>query len=423
MKVLWYVNVPLPRAAAHFGFAVPNGGGWLVGQADFVAQSGVELSILHATPLVKAPVQAKLADGITYLFLPAAAGAADFGAAIRQAGPDLVHVFGTEYGYNLDVIRACRQLGVKYVVSIQGIMTACAEHYMDGLPARFARVDPLVRLMKKLYYADSIALARQDFAARAAGEREVLKDCPAVIGRTAWDKAYVVRIAPRARYYTVNENLRDAFYTGERWQADKARPHTIFVSQAFYPIKGFHRLLAILPALLRRYPDLQVRVAGQAAYSLGNPVLDWCVDRFFEYQRYIKQQIRKEKLGGHIRFLGPLCAEQMKQEYLSASLFLSPSTVENSPNSVGEAMMLGVPVAASNVGGTGTLLGPGEGILYDFADLDGMQAAICRLLDEPDTAAAFGAAAHAHAAKTHDRAANTQALLGVYRALTEETAS
>ncbi|MCI2047554.1 MAG: glycosyltransferase family 4 protein [Faecalibacterium sp.] len=423
MKVLWYVNIVLPAAAAHFGFGQTNGGGWLEAQATQLAQSGVQLSILHATPLVKKPQRAALADGITYLLVPPSADQTHFfGAALDSEKPDLVHIFGTEYAYNLAMAAVCRAAHQPYVVSIQGIMAECARHYADGLPARYARVDPLIRLMKKVYYADSIALAQQEFAARGKAESEMLPGCPYLIGRTAWDKAYLAEHAPQAYYFSINENLRAPFYSGERWAYDACRPHSIFVSQAFYPIKGFHQLLKILPALIARYPDLKVYVGGQKAYSLGNALLDAGVDRFFEYQRYLKQQIKAKGLAPYLTFLGPLSAEQMKQQYLASNVFLSPSTVENSPNSVGEAMLLGVPVAASRVGGTPSLLTDGQdGILYDFEDLAAMQAAVCRLFDDPAAAAAYGARAAAHAAKTHDRTQNTKELLEAYEQILHDS--
>ena len=52
-----------------------------------------------------------------------------------------------------------------------------------------------------------------------------------------------------------------------------------------------------------------------------------------------------------IEFLGRLSAEGMKQAYLDANVFVMPSTIENSPNSLGEAMLLGVPCVAADVGG------------------------------------------------------------------------
>lgn len=45
----------------------------------------------------------------------------------------------------------------------------------------------------------------------------------------------------------------------------------------------------------------------------------------------------------------------MKHEYLRANVFVMPSTIENSPNSLAEAMMLGTPCVVSDVGGISDL--------------------------------------------------------------------
>ena len=55
----------------------------------------------------------------------------------------------------------------------------------------------------------------------------------------------------------------------------------------------------------------------------------------------------------------------MKNRFLCSNVFVSASTIENSPNSVGEAMLLGVPVVASDVGGVRDLIRDNsEGLVY-----------------------------------------------------------
>ena len=108
----------------------------------------------------------------------------------------------------------------------------------------------------------------------------------------------------------------------------------------------------------------------------------------------------------------------MKAEFLKCNVFLSCSTIEISPNSVGEAMLLGGPVVASNVGGTESMLTDGQdGVLYDFYDSDAMVKGISAIFDHPETAEKMSSSARRHAAATHDREANTAALIGVYRSI------
>ena len=83
------------------------------------------------------------------------------------------------------------------------------------------------------------------------------------------------------------------------------------------------------------------------------------------YQKYLADLAEKLGIAGKIEFMGKLSAEEMKAEFLRANVFALPSTIENSPNSLGEAMLLGVPCVAGNVGGVSNLMTHGEeGFVY-----------------------------------------------------------
>lgn len=57
--------------------------------------------------------------------------------------------------------------------------------------------------------------------------------------------------------------------------------------------------------------------------------------------------------------------KQMVQQYLNANVFVLASAVENSPNSLNEAMITGTPCIVSYVGGIGNRMRMGEdGFLY-----------------------------------------------------------
>ena len=75
----------------------------------------------------------------------------------------------------------------------------------------------------------------------------------------------------------------------------------------------------------------------------------------------------------------------MRQAYLEADVFLLPSQSENSPNSLGEAMLLGLPCVASNAGGIPDMLADGqEGLLYgDALAADALGARCLRRAGRP----------------------------------------
>lgn len=117
----------------------------------------------------------------------------------------------------------------------------------------------------------------------------------------------------------------------------------LLLSQGNYPLKNLHTVLKALPPCWRSTP---ARCCGWRAgprWTKGpllRPVIDW----MFPYQTWCKQLIRRLGLADHVQYTGPLDAAAMRQAYLDADLFLLPSYSENSPNSLGEAMLLGLPL-------------------------------------------------------------------------------
>lgn len=420
MKVLWYVNIIMPEAGKALNLKAPNVGGWLTGALEGLRSADITLTVMTVTGAVK-DIQRVCQQHVCYVLIPDQKSQRQMEQILLDEKPDLVHIFGTEYSYNTDLVHLCRKHNIKHVIAMQGIVRACAEHYADGLSVDTERSRPFVKWVRRIYYADSIALEKKRFAQQGVLETEALRQSQAVMGRTDWDRAMVLSVNPNLRYYHVGESLRDVFYEEDSWKYENCVPHSIFISQSAYPIKGFHMLLEAMPALLERYPDLRVTVGGQAPYTLHNRVLDMVVDYFFEYQDYIKKRIRKLGLQNHIHYTGMMDEQQMKQQYLKSNVFLSCSTLENSPNSVGEAMILGVPVVASNVGGTSSVLTDGQdGFLYDFYDREAMIRAISTLFDDRQLAKTMGTSARKHALENHDREKNTAALLSVYRSIAAE---
>ena len=113
----------------------------------------------------------------------------------------------------------------------------------------------------------------------------------------------------------------------------------------------------------------------------------------------------------------------MKERYLKSNVFLSPSVMENSPNSVGEAMLLGMPVISSDVGGVRNLLVDiTEGFIYSAKDLKELVNAVCEVfsINGSDRQKAMGEAATEHARKTHDPKVNYLRLLEIYEKIVKK---
>ena len=102
-------------------------------------------------------------------------------------------------------------------------------------------------------------------------------------------------------------------------------------------------------------------------------------------------------------------------ELAAADVFAYPSFIDNSPNSLAEAMLVGAPIVASRVGGIPTLLTDGEqGFLAAAGDAAALAAAVERLLADRAAAARLGSAARAVALARHEPGRITDRTLEIY---------
>lgn len=282
----------------------------------------------------------------------------------QKIRPDVVHIHGTEYSTGLMWMKAAGSSNV--LLSIQGLTSVISRYYLYGIDEWWKYLT-----FRDIIRRDNLRQQQLTFARRGEKEIEQIMLAKHVAGRTAWDYAHVRALNPEVKYHRVGETLRDAFYRN-RWKYGECKPHSIFVSQASYPIKGLHFLLQGAALVKRKYPDIQIRVAGEDI--IGKSGL-----RMSGYGKFLKKLIRRMNLEENVSFIGSQDEEGMLREYLSANLFVLPSVIENSPNSLGEAMQLGMPCLASICGGTPEMTGMNPHILYRCEEIEELAEKISKV--------------------------------------------
>lgn len=323
--------------------------------------------------------------------------------------PDVVHIFGTEFPHTLAMIRAFGNPD-RVLLGIQGICSVIAREYMADIPEEVQKTVTLRDRLKD----DSIMQQQEKYKIRGEHEREAIMLAGNITGRTNFDKSETAAINPDARYYHMNETMRPCFYMG-KWSEKKAEPHRIFLSQGDYPLKGFHFVLNAMPRLLEKYPDAHLYVAGNNIIGRGESKYPYFM-RASAYGKYVKSLISKGHLKKKITMVGMLNDQEMKEQFLKCSVFVCPSVIENSPNSLGEAMLLGVPIAASRTGGIPDMVSENkDGVLFEKGNVDDIVRAILQIWDEPVIAAVYGDNASAHARITHNADANFKRLIEIYK--------
>lgn len=430
MKILWVCNIMLPYLAGLLDRPHSVREGWLSGTFERLlaepeyAQGRLELGICFPAQGELAGYRGRVPAGgrtVACYGFPEDLSRPEvydpglvwtFKQILADFQPELLHVFGTEFPHALACVKAFGQ-PERTLVGIQGVCSAIAECYMADLPEYVQKSVTFRDMVKK----DSLRRQQEKFVLRGEREKEVLRLTGHVAGRTAFDRRTAFRMNPNVNYHRLEETMRASFYSGG-WEACRCERHRIFFSQADYPLKGFHYLLEAMPRILERFPDTMVAVAGNSIISRES-VKDKI--KAPAYGAYLRHLIHKYSLNGHIKVLGSLEEEQMKEQYLQCHVFICASSLENSPNSLGEAMLLGVPSVASAVGGVPDLMKDGvEGLLFARGDTAGLADAVIRLFEDDSLAARLAAAARNRALKTHNREENSRRLVEIYQEIAGE---
>lgn len=413
MRVLWIVNTIFPAPSEKLGISKPVLGGWMYGLAEQVAkQAGIKLAIV--TTHSSNDFSKMQISGIDYFLIPSKdktrydANLESFWVKICEDFiPDIVHVHGTEFAHGLSCMRKLPNL--RYVVSIQGLVGVYSRYYFAGISWREILANITFRdLIKR----DTIFQAKKKFANRGNLENEYLINSKHTIGRTKWDFAHVKTINCNINYHFCNESLRDGFYTAKKWKLENCEPYTIFLSQAGYPIKGLHKVLEAVSLLKNDYPELKIRIGG------GNIISNATIfDRIKRtgYGKYIGKLIKKNNLDKNVLFLGSLSEEQMILEYQKSNVFICPSSIENSPNSLGEAQLIGVPVIASYSGGTPDMIETGKtGLLYRFEETEMLAQNIRKIFNDSKFISQISENSIISASLRHDRGINLEKTISIY---------
>lgn len=420
MKILWLCNMMLPRIAQELSITVSNGGGWLTGLSNDLSKiDDIELIVCFPIVFQKELLTGQV-DKLKYYGVPQAMSDLTkydhlieqyFEKILKETNPDVVHIFGTEFPHTLAMTNTCKKIGIvdKVVINIQGLTSICAKHYYASMPNKVVNKYTLRDFIKQ----DNIKQQAEKFEKRGIYEIQALKNTNHIIGRTDWDRACSEQINTNAEYHFCNETLRDEFYK-HKWKLDDCERHSIFISQCSYPIKGFHFMLEAMPEILKQYPDAHIYTTG------SNPLALSIKEKIKQtyYMKYLGMIIKMNHLEKCVTFLGGLNEQQMCDRFLKSHIFVSPSSIENSPNSLGEAMLLGVPSVVSDVGGVkNMLIHNKDGTIYQHNAPYMLAYYVTKIFAHNELALQFSENSKKHAQDTHNRTINLQTILGIYEAI------
>lgn len=260
--------------------------------------------------------------------------------------PDIIHCWGSELCYGL----IGKYTKIPVIMHIQGIINPIYDAYLPVGMSGYSILKSVNFNLYKFYKTYLGALSMMRFQARR--ELEIFKNIHYFFGRTLWDKNLTNFLSPNPEYFYCSEALRTAITQSSKWHSHHERDKMRIATTISFPLyKGADVIL-------------------KAAKYLKN------IGKFdFEWNVYgIDEMKLQERFTGiqcsdvNVFCVGKVNAETLANGLLDSDVYVHPSYIDNSPNSVCEAQYLGVPVIAVNVGGVSSLFEENSGILIPAND-------------------------------------------------------
>lgn len=395
MKVFWITNIPIGRIAVEL-FNKPMGGLWMDAMLVQLRKTGkVNFAIATTTP-TKETIQ-KEYDGINYYLLPGGHAVyykrpegeamAEWISIFEKEKPDVLQIWGTEYSHAVPALKVAKEMGIPSVVYIQGVMSAI-EKYSDGLVKTSTRLRYIT--LRDLYRNQLWLNQNGWFKKRAKVEKRILELSGNIVVENNWAEWMCKAINPDLGVFKIPLNINEVFFEKE-WNIETIEPHTIICNASGTAYKGLHVLLKALVLLKREFPDVKLYVPG------GSVIVKGFKQRQSKpgYWSYITDMIERLDLTSNVIFTGYLTPSQLAERLSKANVFVLCSSVENHSSSLKEAMAVGTPSVASQVGGVMEYMENGvNGYSYRYGEYECLAGYIQMLFKDKEKCMAISDSAH-----------------------------
>jgi len=322
---------------------------------------------------------------------------------VSQYSPDIVHIFGTEMIFGGIIPKVT----VPTTIHLQGLLTIYSRMWFRGFsPWRLLQnQDPVDFLLGRGYIHDYFRIKKA-----ACREREILRTSSCVMGRTDWDRRVSSFLAPHAYYYHCDETLQPEFWAN-KWQRKHRQQRVLFSTFNGAIYKGLETLLEAFALVRTRLSeDVILRIAGIGKES--------------KIVSMIHKVPNIKRPDTNVFYLGSVKAAVIASELADADVFVHPSHIDNSPNSVCEAMLVGTPVVSTNAGGIPSLVINNEqGLLVQDGDPLAMAGAISELLMSDNLCDSLSQKARARAIARHNPARITRTIYSMYTRMSKSAKS
>ena len=414
MRVLWFANAPSDEAYTHLMGRTQNQASWIVALHEEISQmANIEMGFVFQWPVKKltsfkiaktlyfiVPVEFNFFDRVknNYLHLVESdRQEAIYLEIVKEYNPDVIHIFGTEnnFGY------IQKTTTIPCVVQMQGIINNYKLYYFQSISSKIVlRYSGFVKLLKRSTYFDHFL----KFNKQAAREKTILSYTKNVIGFTEFDKRIASLLGNEINYYYIPWLLRKPFYD-DKWEYPKHKRFRVIAVMNPNIYKGLETVYRVSMILNELFPNrFEFAVAGISEVSVIN--------------KLTIKSLKISHTNVNIKFLGNIDADKLKFELLSSHVYLHPSLCDTSPNSICEAMIMGMPVISTNVGGIPSLIEDQKtGFLVQSLDYFSVASVLKELMLSPEQCIQIGKNAREIALLRHERQKIVHDTMNIYNSL------
>lgn len=121
------------------------------------------------------------------------------------------------------------------------------------------------------------------------------------------------------------------------------------------------------------------------------------------YEGQLRSHADRLGISRHVKFMGRATREEIRSFFAQTTIFVNPSWSEGLPRSVLEAAAAGLPIIATDVGGTGEIItNDVSGLLVQPHEPKSLETALGRLLSDASSRERFGRIAQQSVARSYN---------------------
>ena len=216
--------------------------------------------------------------------------------------------FGIPCGFVSYLLK--KQFKLPYIISLRG---SDVPGYSDRFPLIYKLLTPLIKL--------------------------IWENAQIVVSNSIKLKELALHSNPKQKIEIIYNGIdTNKFYPTEKNNSKKEFIVTPGASR-ITDRKGLQYLIKAIAELVSQYPQIKLKIMGE-----GNA------------RKYLEEQVAQLNIATQVKFLGRIPRDKTAKYYQEASVFVLPSLNEGMSNAMLEALASGLPIIATDTGGTQELV-------------------------------------------------------------------